>query len=54
LRANHALRAVALPAGESTVRLWFSPESWRWGLGLLAAGLIGSVVLLVVGNRSRA
>jgi hypothetical protein len=51
LRANHALRAVALPAGELTVRLWFAPESWRWGLGLIAAGLIGSVVLLVAGNR---
>jgi hypothetical protein len=46
LRANHALRAVALPAGESTVRLWFSPSSWRWGVGIFAAGMIGVIILL--------
>jgi hypothetical protein len=34
LRADHALRAVAIPAGEHTVRLVFDPTSWRVGMAL--------------------
>jgi hypothetical protein len=43
-RANGALRALALPAGESQVRLWFAPASWRWGVIAWGVG-----VLLVLG-----
>ncbi len=39
-RANGALRAVAVPAGESTVELRFAPTSWRNGLILGALGLL--------------
>jgi hypothetical protein len=54
LRANHALRAVAVPAGESTVRLWFAPSSWRWGLllwGTTVVALMGMVVVSI-GRRA--
>lgn len=39
-RANGALRAVAVPAGESTVALRFAPIRWRWGLIALIVGLV--------------
>ncbi len=45
LRANYALRAVEVPAGEVTVELWFAPDSWRWGLRL---AWVGVVLLLVI------
>ncbi len=32
LRANYALRAVPVPAGDVTVEMRFAPDSWRWGL----------------------
>ncbi len=55
LRANYALRAVAVPAGELVVELEFSPRSWRWGLWL-AGGGVGLLCLLFVlsGVRRRA
>ncbi|MCX6048047.1 MAG: hypothetical protein NT075_23345, partial [Chloroflexi bacterium] len=40
LRANGALRAIALPAGAATVHLWFAPISWRIGLGAFGVGLL--------------
>ncbi len=40
LRANGALRAVAVPSGESTVRLWFAPAGWRWGLAAFGTGVL--------------
>ena len=52
LRANYALRGVAVPAGDVTVELRFAPQSWRWGLMLAALG-----VLLLLGlalGRARA
>lgn len=39
LRANYALRAVPVPAGESSVHLWFAPAPWRWGWIAFAAGV---------------
>jgi hypothetical protein len=45
-RANGALRAVSIPAGESTVRLWFAPMTWRWGVGAFLVGVIATVILL--------
>ena len=45
MRTNAALRGLAIPAGESTVELWFTPDSWR--AGLLAA-IAGWVLLLII------
>lgn len=45
LRANYALRAVAVPAGDVTVVLHFAPESWRWGLWM--AGVGGALLLVI-------
>jgi uncharacterized membrane protein YfhO len=45
LRANYAFRAVAVSAGNHTVRLVFEPALWRWGLVLAGA----TVAVLVVG-----
>lgn len=47
-RANGTLRAIAVPAGEVSVRLWFAPRSWRIGLGLFGIGilLIGALLFL--------
>lgn len=51
LRANYALRAVPVPAGDWQVRLWYAPSSWRWGLGLFGAGLLLLAGLLLWGRR---
>jgi len=45
LRANYALRAVAVPAGDVTVEMRFAPESWRWGLWMAGAG--GALLLVI-------
>ncbi len=47
LRANYALRAVAVPAGDVTVAMRFAPDSWRWGLGLAGVGVLLLLGLLV-------
>jgi hypothetical protein len=46
LRANHAVRGVELPAGESIVEFRYEPASLAWGLrlaGLAFIGLLGWV-----------
>jgi len=45
--ANHALRAIALPAGSHRLRLEYAPSSFKIGLALSAVGL--TVTLLVGG-----
>ena len=40
LRANYTLRALPVPAGELTIRLWYAPASWRRGLALLGVGIL--------------
>lgn len=50
VRANHALRAIAVPAGESTVQLWFAPRCWQWGLAGLGVGI---VLLVAITFRNR-
>ncbi len=40
LSANGGLRAVPVPAGDSTVVLQFRPRTWRIGLGLAAIGVL--------------
>jgi hypothetical protein len=51
LRANYAFRAVAVPAGASTVRLIFDPPLWRLGwLLALPAALVTLLLLLLPGR----
>jgi hypothetical protein len=45
LRANYAFRALYLPAGDHQVRLVFAPLSWRVGLVLSLASMIGLFLL---------
>lgn len=49
LRANLALMAVALPAGEHEVRLWYDGTREWTGIGLSLLGLAGVVGLLLGG-----
>jgi uncharacterized membrane protein YfhO len=54
LRADYTFRAVALPAGATTVQFVYQPASFRTGLSI---ALIAGVALIVVGvrdSRSRA
>ena len=53
LRVDGSLRAVPVPAGESTVEMWYAPRSWRWGLALAGLGLVSMVALLVLDRRGR-
>ena len=46
---NGALRAVAVPAGASTVEMTYRPRSFTWGLW---AGVAGIVLLVIVGVSS--
>ncbi len=54
LRANGALRAIALPAGNTTVQLWFAPISWRIGLGAFVIGMLLLLVVLLVKRKPTA
>ncbi|MEM7127081.1 MAG: hypothetical protein AAF702_12190 [Chloroflexota bacterium] len=47
LQANGAQRAVRIPTGNSTIRLWFSPNSWRLGLSGFVIGLLLLVLCLL-------
>ncbi|MEZ4661143.1 MAG: hypothetical protein R2911_26640 [Caldilineaceae bacterium] len=46
LRVDGALRGIAIPAGASTVQLWFAPVSWRWGLGGLLLGIVLCIAIV--------
>lgn len=50
LRANHILRAVALPAGRSRVRFSYEPASFALGVKLFAAALV-AILLWIPGSR---
>ncbi|UPT75235.1 MAG: YfhO family protein [Elusimicrobiota bacterium] len=49
LRADHAFRAVAVPAGRSAVRFDYRPRSVRLGL-MLALFAANALVLLACGS----
>ncbi|MCC6453926.1 MAG: hypothetical protein IT328_03205 [Caldilineaceae bacterium] len=53
IHANGSLRAVPIPAGESTVELHFRPLGWRWGQVLAGLGLMGVAVLVWSARRVR-
>ncbi len=53
LRANHAFRAVPVPAGVSTVVFTYRPWSVRVGLGVSLVALVGVLVLLGRNRRAR-
>ncbi|MFL5733972.1 MAG: YfhO family protein [Chloroflexia bacterium] len=57
LIADHAYRAVSVPAGTHRVSMQFRPASWVWGravsLGSLALTLAGLGTLLALGWRRR-
>ncbi len=53
LVADLVLRAVALPAGEHTVRFYYGDPSVKAGLGLTMTGLIMAIVLVIAGYFRR-
>jgi hypothetical protein len=55
LRANHALRAVRVPAGKSLVRFRYEPRSFRLGLTLAATAAVAlTASVAAAGWRRRA
>ncbi len=53
VQADGALRAVAIPAGVSTVSLRFVPDFWRWGLIALGVGLLLLLLIALPARRPR-
>ena len=57
LRAYHALRAVPVPAGESTVEMWYESETvklwFRVGMAVLAGLVVLNVLGLVRARRTK-
>ncbi len=53
-QAYGALRAVAVPAGSSTVRLWFAPVSWQRGLIALGVGILLLILVFLPRRRPKA
>jgi hypothetical protein len=48
LRADHALRAVVVPAGRGTILFEYAPASFRWGLVLCLIGACGTAASRVL------
>ncbi|MFQ5343894.1 MAG: YfhO family protein, partial [Anaerolineae bacterium] len=44
LRANYAFRAVPVPAGSHRVRIFFAPLTWKIGVAISAAVLLGTIL----------
>jgi hypothetical protein len=51
--ADHALRAVPVPAGEHTVELRYESSSLRIGLAISLISYLALIALVVAGTRSR-
>ncbi|HWY78655.1 MAG TPA: YfhO family protein, partial [Verrucomicrobiae bacterium] len=50
LQTNHAVRGVAMPAGNATVEFRYEPVSFRIGLLLAGVGAVAGVGLLILGR----
>jgi uncharacterized membrane protein YfhO len=48
LKADYAFRAVEVPAGDHRVTMAFRPNTWRIGLAVSAACVLGLLVLVAV------
>ena len=44
LRADHALRGVEVPAGQTNIEFYYEPASLIWGIRLSAVGLALALV----------
>jgi hypothetical protein len=51
LRADYLFRAVKVPPGKHTVRMFFDPVSWKIGVALTFSGLVLLTCWWVLGNR---
>jgi hypothetical protein len=51
LRANYAFRAVAVPAGAHTIRMWYWPKSITVGLGIAGFVTLSIVAVLMKVKR---
>ena len=50
-RNNMGMRIIDVPAGESAVKLWFAPQSWRYGLMAAGMGMVLFLAVIVMGRR---
>ncbi len=50
LPANYVLQAALIPEGSHLVRIYFFPDSLKWGILLTAAGLLSWALLWIWGN----
>jgi hypothetical protein len=53
VRVNVAFRGVVVPPGSRAVRFVYSPASFRWGVALSCAGLVGFLGLVARDRRER-
>ena len=56
LRANYAFRAIGVDSGKHIVRFWYDPWSFKLGVYIAIAGLIGILVTILfsrTANRSK-
>jgi hypothetical protein len=51
LRADHVLRAVAVPRGQHTIELRYRPASLRWGLIITLLSVAGLTVVLFISRN---
>jgi hypothetical protein len=47
LRANYAFRAVPVPGGSHRVRMFFAPLTWKIGVVISVAALIGTILAAI-------
>lgn len=53
IRANGIFRAVKLPAGESIVRFFYFPNSFRYGLAISGASVLGLLAAAIYFKQKR-
>lgn len=52
-RANYTFRAIAVPKGRHTVRMWYMPQSFLVGLIASGFGTLGCIWLWYIGRHRR-